>query len=180
MEIGKFFIKSVFAASMGLFVFGCGSSSEPLTQAELTAQLVDDGLEQVIAECVASELGDDYQEGDDSQEIIDEFAETCEEKLLSVEDIPQESTTDELAFAEPINYGDDEELDKLWDECEAGTGESCDELFMKSPINSEYEEFGLNCGRRPNILYCNELDAEDNGPTPKIAIDEETQEDIEE
>ena len=162
---------------MGLILFGCSSNEEPLTQTELTDKLVVDGLSLDIAECVAADLGDSYQEGDESQTEIDASKETCEEEKEEVEEIP-ENRTEELAFVDqPTEYGDDEELDLLWDECEAGEGKSCDELFMKSPINSDYEEFGLNCGRRPNILYCNELDSVDNGPTPKIALpDEDTEE----
>jgi len=46
------------------------------------------------------------------------------------------------------NYGDDAELDALWDACEAGDWESCDDLFWDSPSGSEYETFGDTCGNR--------------------------------
>ncbi len=49
---------------------------------------------------------------------------------------------------EPMSYGDDPELDALWDACDDGDGAACDELFFISPIDSEYEEFGNTCGGR--------------------------------
>jgi len=55
---------------------------------------------------------------------------------------------------EPQRYGDDEFFDKLWDECEAGSGPACESLFNASPVGSEYEQFGVSCGERPGILDC--------------------------
>lgn len=46
------------------------------------------------------------------------------------------------------DYGDDPELDALWDECEAGDWQACDDLFLASPWDSEYEEFAATCGYR--------------------------------
>jgi hypothetical protein len=45
-------------------------------------------------------------------------------------------------------YGDNPELDALYDECAAGDGYSCDELFFNSEIGSQYETFGMTCGER--------------------------------
>ncbi|MEM9033378.1 MAG: hypothetical protein AAGD18_02200 [Actinomycetota bacterium] len=50
--------------------------------------------------------------------------------------------------SEPFTYGDDAELDVLWDACAGGDFASCDELFFVTPIGSEYEEFGATCGFR--------------------------------
>jgi hypothetical protein len=47
---------------------------------------------------------------------------------------------------EPDGYGDDPELDALWDQCGAGDGDACDELFFSSPVGSAYEDFGDTCG----------------------------------
>lgn len=47
-----------------------------------------------------------------------------------------------------FTYGDDPIFDLLWDRCEAGDGEACDELFYGSPVGSEYEAFGNTCGYR--------------------------------
>jgi hypothetical protein len=52
-------------------------------------------------------------------------------------------------------YGDDPALDALWDACEEGDDEACDDLYMRSPFGSEYEEFGDTCaGRGRDGIWC--------------------------
>lgn len=54
-------------------------------------------------------------------------------------------------------YGSDPALDILYDCCEAGNMLSCDELFFKAPLDSEYEEVGLTCGgvgKASDQLWC--------------------------
>lgn len=46
------------------------------------------------------------------------------------------------------DYGDDPELDALWDECANGDGAACDQLYFQSPFDSAYEAFGDTCGNR--------------------------------
>ena len=46
------------------------------------------------------------------------------------------------------NYGDDPELDALWDACQAGSGAACDDLYWESEFGSAYEDFGSTCGNR--------------------------------
>ncbi len=59
----------------------------------------------------------------------------------------------------PMVFGDDARLDELWLACEAGSGLACEHLFAQSPIGSQYERFGVSCGERPTVLYCQaELD----------------------
>lgn len=48
--------------------------------------------------------------------------------------------------SDPSAYGDDPELDGLWDACAGGDLEACDSLYWQAPIGSEYEEFGSTCG----------------------------------
>ncbi|MGC5627619.1 hypothetical protein ACPYO6_05155 [Georgenia sp. Z1344] len=48
----------------------------------------------------------------------------------------------------PAEYGDWLPLDRLWDDCAAGDGAACDELFVESPMQSDYERFGSSCGDR--------------------------------
>ncbi|MEM7141153.1 MAG: hypothetical protein AAF548_08975 [Actinomycetota bacterium] len=43
-------------------------------------------------------------------------------------------------------YGDDEVLDLLWDACESGNAQTCDELAATAPPGSGYLEFGRTCG----------------------------------
>jgi hypothetical protein len=45
-------------------------------------------------------------------------------------------------------YGDNPELDALYDGCAAGDGDACDELYFNSEVGSEYEAFGMTCGER--------------------------------
>ncbi len=54
--------------------------------------------------------------------------------------------TDGGSAGEPDGYGDDAELDALWDACGGGDGDACDELFFSSPVGSAYEDFGDTCG----------------------------------
>ncbi len=71
------------------------------------------------------------------------------------------SSTDAGVLArvdDSASYGDDGELDLLWDDCEAGSGSACDELFRNSPLDSGYEQFGLSCGERPDVARCADLD----------------------
>lgn len=49
-------------------------------------------------------------------------------------------------FDGPFAFGDDNDLDKLWRECERGIWTSCDDLYLQSPLGSEYEWFGASCG----------------------------------
>lgn len=58
-------------------------------------------------------------------------------------DPPPTTTTVE---AEPYTYGDDGVLDTLWDACSMGDMGSCDSLYQASPVDSEYEMFGMWCG----------------------------------
>ena len=48
----------------------------------------------------------------------------------------------------PISYGDDPNLDKLYDECAQGNGDSCDMLFLASwgSEEDEYFQFAATCG----------------------------------
>lgn len=51
-------------------------------------------------------------------------------------------------FGGASSYGDDPELDALWDACAARDAAACDQLYSDSPFLSEYEEFGETCGFR--------------------------------
>lgn len=54
---------------------------------------------------------------------------------------PAPEPAPEAEPAEPMSYGDDAELDRLYDLCEADDIDACDELWWDSPIGSEYEAF---------------------------------------
>ena len=49
------------------------------------------------------------------------------------------------------NYGDDPYLDKLWQQCADGDNQACNDLYLQSPVGSEYEAFGSDCGGRGGL-----------------------------
>ncbi|WP_298806308.1 hypothetical protein [uncultured Pseudokineococcus sp.] len=53
-----------------------------------------------------------------------------------------------FGLEEGERYGDNPVLDALWDDCEAGDGLACDDLFDSSGFGTAYETFGLTCGKR--------------------------------
>jgi hypothetical protein len=68
------------------------------------------------------------------------------------------------AIAEYGSYGSDTSLDRLWDRCEGGDWQACDDLYWDSPIGSEYEEYGDTCARRqPANTNINCVDAFGDG-----------------
>jgi len=76
--------------------------------------------------------------------------------------VSQQDSTQRIA-AEGT-YGSDSYLDSLWDSCENGNFESCDTLFLDSPANSEYEEFGDTCGNRnAPAEYCVDIYSSSGG-----------------
>lgn len=42
----------------------------------------------------------------------------------------------------PDEYGDDPFFDDLWDRCEAGEFDACEDLYYESPFGSAYETYG--------------------------------------
>lgn len=56
-------------------------------------------------------------------------------------------------------YGTDADLDALYDLCAGGANYACDDLWRKSPVNSEYETFAAECagrGRVSGTTWCTE------------------------
>jgi len=54
----------------------------------------------------------------------------------------------------PRQRGDDPTLDALYDQCAAGSGQACDDLFDLSPVGSAYESFAITCGNRTTERRC--------------------------
>ncbi|MGF1599712.1 MAG: hypothetical protein ACFCVK_22825 [Acidimicrobiales bacterium] len=74
---------------------------------------------------------------------------------------------DATAIDPADGFGDDAELDELWLACEGGHGAACDQLFESAPVGSDYEQFGLTCGRRPGVIDCRDgLDGAGDDRTP--------------
>ncbi|WP_263119880.1 DUF4190 domain-containing protein [Cellulomonas sp. RIT-PI-Y] len=126
-------------------------------------------LDRLHASCAAGVMDDCdnlYYESDiDSEE--EAFAETCGGITtdsggvcyLQDEDFgTDDSTQDDSSSDDAQSYGDDATLDTLWDACEAGDPDSCDDLYWQAPLGSEYEEFGETCGNRTTTYeYCDEI-----------------------
>ncbi|TKJ21503.1 hypothetical protein [Blastococcus sp. CCUG 61487] len=55
------------------------------------------------------------------------------------------------AASEPVNLGEDADLDDLAEECHDGAMQACDDLFRYAPRWSAYQLYGGTCaGRQPN------------------------------
>ncbi|GIG26138.1 DUF4190 domain-containing protein [Cellulomonas denverensis] len=115
---------------------------------------------------VMADCDDLYYESDyDSPE--EEFAETCGGittysggscYLLEEQDTTDDGDTGTGTSVEPDTYGDDPELDALWDACEAGDGQACDDLYWESPLGSDYEDFASTCGNRTtDAVFCADM-----------------------
>ena len=69
--------------------------------------------------------------------------------------------TDGIPPPEParelVDYGSDPELDALANQCEGGGFSACDALFLRSPLDSSYEEYGKSCGgRNAPLEFCDD------------------------
>lgn len=53
--------------------------------------------------------------------------------------------------------GTDPELDALWVACNDGSAEACEDLFWQSPVDSDYEAYGISCGGRTSSAFCGDL-----------------------
>jgi hypothetical protein len=129
---------------------------------------VDDFMD-LLAEQIAflEEMNAAIEDGGDPDEVFDDATESGDELSEEMSDLAQEMgfehcgqegedgptpTTDGTpptsggGDGEPFTYGDDPELDALWDACAEGSAEACDDLWAQSPVDSEYEDFGYSCG----------------------------------
>lgn len=61
----------------------------------------------------------------------------------TVEESEPEPEPEPESAPELGTYGSDEYFDGLYDDCEAGNVDACDELFWDSPLDSEYEAYAL-------------------------------------
>lgn len=79
---------------------------------------------------------------------------TCD---TSREVVPDTWSGDAAPPAEPESgaqaYGEDPDLDLLYDACAEGDMDACDDLYWSSPYGSEYEAFGASCGGTGTAAY---------------------------
>ncbi len=153
---------------------GGDDSADPAPEVELRQRLGGADVADEVTDCVLQLATDELRRGPLDSVMEEELVASCEraqEVLDRSDDEPDTSVGGEpsgtgLAFGDdqPMDYGDDGALDRLWDGCEAGDGEACDLLFEQSPVGSEYEQFGLTCGNRNRVLDCRALDTEAETP----------------
>lgn len=106
------------------------------------AQCVIDRSKDELSEDRVSALIADPDPDDTDQATLDEILTDCS---LQPEAAAEAAKP---AEGEPFTYGDDAELDALWDKCSSEGTAVCDELFNRSPEGSEYEAFADTCGGR--------------------------------
>lgn len=80
-----------------------------------------------------------------------DFGATCGDRVET-----EDYCVDLFESSSPINYGDDPNLDALYNECAQGNGDSCDLLYFASPeLDGEYYSFGLLCGNTEvDTVFC--------------------------
>ena len=151
--------------TLAILASGCGSSNQPLlntadtgdTDVELSAlefalvdAIAESGISHDAADCIVRELARmdinllrlaSSIQGDELPDELWDAANACGDELLA------DGTFDfSGGFGTDIDgYGDDPELDALWDACDAGDLAACDELYLSTPIGSTYEAFGSTC-----------------------------------
>jgi hypothetical protein len=151
-------------ALVALLLSACGGTGIEARDwaAEAEEQLLADGVRPQIVSCVLNVGRRELDRGPLSDAAADELLRNCRaaDRVIDGADTIDEPDP-ELAMTDaPWTFGDDPELDLLWVDCEAGIGSACDLLFERSPVGSEYEDFGVGCGNRPELLRCAELDVQ--------------------
>jgi hypothetical protein len=115
---------------------GSDESSPPMSHGD------DAALDRLWEGCAAGDMAacNGLLEGTPPDSEYAEFGSTCGLRLD-----PGGACTDRFR---PETYGDDPQLDALWDGCDAEAFDACDELYQVAPVGSEYEWFGGSCGGR--------------------------------
>lgn len=122
-----------------------GSGTAPGADAGTTGTAYGDdpALDALWDACAAEDMQacDDLYFGSPSGSEYEDYGDTCGGRT----DGGSLCASDGADAAE--TYGDDPELDVLWDACAAGDLAACDDLYFSSGLGTEYEEFGQTCGR---------------------------------
>ncbi len=140
---------------VGVLLVSCSDDDGFDRDAAVATVAEDQGWTAKEAGCWVDRVRDDL--GDDELAVaLDGGIDAPEYAAITVDcvDPAKLATTPELQTTvtarpeEPSTYGDDPELDALWDGCAAGDGATCDQLFDAAPLGSDYERFGSTCGDR--------------------------------
>jgi hypothetical protein len=157
---------------------GGDGTADPAPAVELRQRLGGADVADEVTDCVLQLATDELRRGPLDSVMEEELVASCEraQEVLDRSDAALDTSVggepsgsglafgDDIADDQPMDYGDDPVFDALWDRCEAGDGESCDRLFEQSPVGSTYEQFGLTCGNRDQVLDCRALDTEADTP----------------
>lgn len=114
-------------------------------------------LDVLAQECFAARLSscDELYASSDRGSVYETYAQSCGGRLT--EGVEQVQPSCDLRFndpreaepvATPAPLGDSARLDGLVEGCASGSMASCDELFARSDLNTDYENFGATCGGR--------------------------------
>ena len=107
----------------------------------------DDALDALYDQCADGDWAacDELYMESPSGSAYEEFGDTCgnltDGGTYCVDEFAVDQPSDDAS-----GYGDDPDLDLLWDACADGDGQACDDLYSSSPLGSLYEEFGDTCG----------------------------------
>jgi hypothetical protein len=111
------------------------------------------GIEEADAECMA-----EMMVGDFGPEIVNLFVESASGNSSSEDQVGAAiadsadgcgvEPPEEVLIEQGTNYGDNPTLDRLYDQCAAGDGAACDDLYATSDQGTAYEQFGYSCGNR--------------------------------
>jgi len=118
----------------------------------------DPELDVQARECFASRLSscDELYASSDRGTTYELYAQSCGGRLAEVVEEVQPSC--DLRFNDPVAsepvappaepLGDSDRLDALVERCADGDLRACDELFYRSELNTDYENWGATCGGR--------------------------------
>ena len=173
--IGGGILAAVAIAVIAFLALGGDDDDDSSVQAQLASKPEDESggsLSGEQADCVAGLVIDETRRGraeghrlsseDPPEEVlsaflaigVDTIVEECgiDEDTITGSGGTTDSTDDTTDTTERSggegSYGSDPELDELYDACEDGDFAACDQLYLDSPTDSEYETFGDTCGDR--------------------------------
>lgn len=118
----------------------------------------DPELDVLADECFAARMSscDELYASTDRGSVYETYAQTCGGRLLEIVERVQPSC--DLRFNDPVTatlvappgepLGDRPELDDMVFACAEGQMRACDELFARSDLNTDYENYGASCGGR--------------------------------
>ena len=164
----------ILAATVGvLFGLGVIGSGDAEQSVELTDREgtygSDSELDALWDACADGDLAacDELYESAAEDSEYRTFGSTCGETET-------ESHGDCATNAVPRAYGDDPELDALWDACADGDLAACDELYENAADDSAYRVFGNTCGETSAAQSggCEEeLYADAQEPSPSATVE---------